>query len=594
MKLFFKSKQKEFEDRMFPVAQREQELAKKEAEIAALHADTEARHKGLMQRIESQELWFQTRENTVRDAENKVRDQVLRAERRQQELTQQYNDTQERLKLLKVEQTDIESRDRDVKWKEQQLQLHQTELREKERKLHERMLELNSVSDKNDLVTSELNLKIAMLEVSKQEVANKQNRLLIAQTDYEEKLADLESKWKICEATNLRAQEKERLISEQLESVTAKEREFDEKLYEINNRWETLLAREAEVVRSTAALESGEKELLEWMVELMSQQQLVQTTNGKPMSPSPGPQLITQKFDLPKLEPADLSSATVVRMQLRRIQEYYIGSTIKKELKQVKSSEKANKNVNLLDLKDWDVVGQCMENEARDKILEEEVQQLLTMFHSYIHKFPSLTCKDITPPAPFTESDRKVILDCTLVEQTSSGEYDFILELLNWPLSNRLNTTSELQLVNSIVSWYKRIRKLAHDREMELLRTRKAALEKAVTALATRESQHPAMFPHKLSPLWEKASMLVQSQRRTVAASVLQRLMRRGPSHDKIAAIAAQRVLALEAREAEKLNNKVKKKNPLEGDPVPEHIRKHYSLTPPSTTLPPISPEKST
>lgn len=284
---FFKQRQREYEEKLFPLAAREQELVRREMEAQAMDHDLELKYKQLNKHVATEEEKEKLRDKAFRDREQTLRDQMTLIERKQSELDQLNNHLTEKQRLLKAEQVESDGRDREIKWREEQLRILQNELSEWRAKLVKWEARVAADEESVRVDQARLALKLSSLELRDTELSEKSSRLLAV--DEEIQRRDAATKATAATTAQLRAvlieeqsqlQEQTKTLSEKLRAVAAAEKTVEVKANELSSL-------EASLKSLAKSLKEKEKNIKCWILELQFREQ--QMVGGNALSSALSP-----------------------------------------------------------------------------------------------------------------------------------------------------------------------------------------------------------------------------------------------------------------------------------------------------------------
>lgn len=285
---FFKQRQREYEEKLFPLAAREQELVRREMEAHAMNHDLEVKYKQLNKHVAAEEEKEKVRDKSFRDREQALRDQMSQTERRQQELEQLNQHLTEKQRLLKAEHVENDGRDREIKWREEQLRIAQAEMTELKTKLIKWEGKLAVDEETNRVEQSRVSMRQAELALRETEIAEKTNKLLAMDEDIQRReelskktLESVNSSLTTSERQRAEVEEAKRLVDMQQKDLAAREdgiREKESRLSEIEQRLRL----------QTKALDEKESAVKSWIMELQYREQSSGSTAAATTKFQPG------------------------------------------------------------------------------------------------------------------------------------------------------------------------------------------------------------------------------------------------------------------------------------------------------------------
>lgn len=276
---FYKLRQREYEEKLFPLAAREQELVRREMEAQAMNHDLELKYKQLNKHVAAEEEKEKLRDKSFRDREQALRDQMSQTERRQQELEQLNTHLNEKQRLLKAEHVESDGRDRDIKWREEQLRLAQNELTELKTKLIKWEGKIAVDEEVNRVEHARLSMKFAEFALRESETAEKTNKLLALDEDIQRR-EELSKKTMDVVNESMQRAEQERT------EVQATKRQAGALMQDLANREEQIVEKENRLsdqdkkLRMQAkVLDDKENAIKAWIMELQYREQNVTGTS---------------------------------------------------------------------------------------------------------------------------------------------------------------------------------------------------------------------------------------------------------------------------------------------------------------------------
>lgn len=270
---YFKQRQREYEEKLFPLAAREQELVRREMEAQAMNHDLEIKYKQLNKHVAAEEEKEKVRDKSFRDREQTLRDQMAHTERRQQELEQLNQHLSEKQRLLKAEHVENDGRDREIKWREEQLRIAQTEMTELKTKLIKWEGKLVVDEEANRVEQSRVTMRQAELALRETEITEKTNKLLAMDEDIQRR-EDLSKRTLEAVNESLLKSERERTeVEEAKDCVNKKQKELADREETIREKEGRLNEVEQRLRLQTKILDEKEKAIKSWIMELQYRDQ---------------------------------------------------------------------------------------------------------------------------------------------------------------------------------------------------------------------------------------------------------------------------------------------------------------------------------
>lgn len=290
---YFRQRQREYEEKLFPLAAREQELLRREAEAQAMDHDLELKYKTLNRHVASEEEKEKSREKTFRDREQQLRDLMAATDRRQQEQEQTATHLNEKQRLLKAEQLESDGRDRELKWREDNCRAAQHENADLKAKLVQWEGSLAVKEESVQALLAQAQLKLAELELKDTIVAEKTAKLLAmdqAAQDRETSSAQAEAAAKAVAKRVEQEQQKAQAESERLAKVA---QDLSQREAGIASQEKKLQEWDEKLRHLQTSLEDRERGIKAWVLELQYREQQQQqggaTHNGDGGSAGMGP-----------------------------------------------------------------------------------------------------------------------------------------------------------------------------------------------------------------------------------------------------------------------------------------------------------------
>lgn len=276
----FKQRQREYEEKLFPLAAREQELVRREMEAQAMDHDLELKYKQLNKHIAAEEEKEKVRDKSFRDREQALRDQMAVTERKQQELDQLNIHLTEKQRLLKAEQVENDGRDREIKWREEQLRILQTELSDLKTKLIKWESKLSTDDEAIRLEQSKVSLKVATLELKETELVEKTSRLLSMDEDIQKRDLRIQAMQREVEETYRRLEGDRSMMETSKAQLASQTLAVTEAEARARQRDQLLQAQETKLRNQAKALQEKEKSIKCWIMELQFREEQMQHHKG--------------------------------------------------------------------------------------------------------------------------------------------------------------------------------------------------------------------------------------------------------------------------------------------------------------------------
>jgi hypothetical protein len=270
---FFKQRQREYEEKLFPLAAREQELVRREMEAHAMNHDLEVKYKQLNKHVAAEEEKEKVRDKAFRDREQALRDQMGQTERRQQELEQLNQHLTEKQRLLKAEHVENDGRDREIKWREEQLRIAQAEMTELKTKLIKWEGKLAVDEEANRVEQSRVSMRQAELALRETEIAEKTNKLLAMDEDIQRR-EDLSKRTLESVNASLLSSERQRAeVEDAKRSIQTTQSDLAARESGIRDKEARLNEVEQRLRLQTKALDEKESAIKSWIMELQYREQ---------------------------------------------------------------------------------------------------------------------------------------------------------------------------------------------------------------------------------------------------------------------------------------------------------------------------------
>jgi hypothetical protein len=497
-----KSKQREYDQKLFPLAAREQELFRREQEAKAMEADLDSRLKAFNKRVASEEERDRLKEKSLRELEAKAKDLLALAEKKQQEADQFSQHLTEKQRLVKAEQVEVDSRDREVKWRDEQLRVSLIEHNDVKIKLANWEKSLSSREE-------ELNVALAALELGRSEVgvrdltvAERLTRLLDAEKDIQER--ELRAAETIRNAEVMQAsaaaraatlQEREQRVAEQSADLAHLSTQLADYERRLNTEEESLQQRRRQQ-------DEKEKAIKQWILELQFREQQIIAAAKKSGSGGGGvgthqPQAAGGS-DLAPATPTTNFSSAIVKMSLDDVQSAYMGAVTKRSQATATRKEHLRRPVDIASLEP-DGFDLRLQAAAATVEMEQNLQRMERLFEDSCTRYYCVN--DEVKQKIFSPSERSQIAALLRNVAKHADELQFLTSVVllggakapaaPGKLAHALAAFGEDFSANQWLSYYTVVREAALTRRGSVIAARAGEMQDFVEAVANKAAAYP-------------------------------------------------------------------------------------------------------
>lgn len=500
-----KAKQREYDQKLFPLAAREQELFRREQEAKALDADLDGRLKAFNKRIAIEEEKDRAKEKSLRDLESKAKDLLALAEKKQTEADQFAQHLQEKQRLVKAEQVEVDSRDREVKWRDEQLRLALMEHNDVKLKLANWEKSMSVREEDLHVATAALELKKAEVGVRELTVAERLTRLLDAEKDIQDRETRATDACRNAEASVALAaqraatlQERERRIAEQsleLATLSVQLKEHDTRLRSDSVGLEQTRRQQDE----------KEKAIKEWILELQFREQSLAGGGGANSTPGTG----GGGGDAGPAGPTTHFSSGILKMQLDDVQSAYMGAVAKRSKTTDSRKELQRRPVDMAALPP-DGFDRRLQAAAATCELEAHARRIERAFADASARVYCLP--DERKAAIFAAGERTILNGHLYTAATKADELQFLSVVLlggqkaptaAGKLTHALASFGEGFGVGQWLAYYNIVREAAVARRGQVIAARGAAMQDFTDAVLGKA----AAFPEELGPRTDRRAV---------------------------------------------------------------------------------------
>lgn len=534
-----KLRDKQYQERLYPLATREQELNRREVEVHNSEIELESKMRSVSKKVQLEEEKDRAKEKSFREQEARLKDMAAKNEKRNQEAEAQLASLAERSKQIKSEQVELETRDREVKWKEEQLRLATNEVHETKRRLMEWEKSLDIKREESETILSEVQNARSAIDVKELELSERLNKLLGAESDLQQREQALHARevamMKLEEASGNRAHaltEANMKLREQLS-------ELDETKADLEAKLKLILMKEEDHEKKAAALLEREGALKNWILELDFRESTLNRKENMLMNAASTGTGAVASNGPARLKPIPAKSASevlphrfnagLVQMQLQQLQNAYIGAALRREQNNVMQRDAERKGVDLLDLR-RDEYTALLEAETVAVEMEEQVGELEKELNHFTAKYFTLTAEQIDEC--FAESERQMLITVLEKEDDAREETAFLAAIsATHPTSvadlNNKGSSAQNALYQSLMKWHAGIRQYIADRRKAILAGRLSRLTEAREMFVAKTSEFPSLFPDYKMLLEAAETNSLKQQRRRGSHNLRSAMVRR-------------------------------------------------------------------
>ena len=498
-----KAKQREYDQKLFPLAAREQELFRREQEAKALEADLDSRLKAFNKRVVIEEEKDRAKEKSLRELEAKAKELLALAEKKQTEADQFSLHLNEKQRLVKAEQVEVDSRDREVKWRDEQLRVSLIEHNEFKLKMANWEKALSMKEEELNVATAAFELQKAEVGVKELTVAERLTRLLDAEKDLQERelkanetLRNADDIVSSAAARASAVQEREKTITDQsldLTKLSCQLRDFEKRLK----------SEEEDLQRRRRSQDEKEKAIKEWILELQYREQtLADQAASSANNHSSG--------DVANSTPTTNFTSGIVKMQLDDVQSAYMGAVSKRSHNAAAKKEALRRPVDIGSLepdtfdKNLRTAASLCEMESNARRIEKVFADLSTRYYCV---------QDEKKDEMFSQSEQTQITGILTEVAKQADELQFLSIVL---LGGMKAPSSAAKLANSLAAfgedfsvgqwmdYYNVVRESTTARKSTVIACRAAAMQDFVELVSSKS----AAFPEDFGPRQDRKDVL--------------------------------------------------------------------------------------
>ena len=483
-----RTRKKEYEDKLFPLAAREQELIRREGEVHALEVELESKMRAFSKKVQYEEERDRQREKMYKEQESKLKEQTVAVDKKYNDAEALLAQVSEKSKAVKAEQVELESRDREVKWRDDQLRAAHQEAQETKNKLIKWERALAQREEELNVLSAELQLQKTTMESKELELGERLSKLLSAEKEVKDLEQDTTSRMQRVEHMESVAterinstQQRESRISEDLAAVEATKAESDELVQLAQDK----VAAATKLVKE---VEERERALKDWIIELqVKEQQLekreAQLGHGRGVGGvSPAP---TSHGQGQVSATAGLSS-----MSLRQVQDLYIGATAKQAARVAAQKEAKRKPTDSSTMPD-PFIARAEEVQSLNE-LKVDVKEMETQFSHWVARYyciPNDRLETI-----FNKAEHQQFLSMLDAEDKFNEEMIFLAHLIGDENAGKM-TGMNFTTVAQWQQFYNGVIKQAMARKRELLSVRLGHLATWNELFSMKAESFPEDFP---------------------------------------------------------------------------------------------------
>ena len=394
-------RQAEFEDKMLPLAAREQELLRREAEMKHLEGELDQKQRAFAKKLHLEEERDRQREKQNREQETRAKEVMAKIEQRQGDTDQALQLLNDKHRQIKAEQVELETRDRDVKWRDEQLRAAFSEVSAIKTRLVKWEAELHMAQEALETKKAEMALQQHEHLAKEMTLTDRVAKVLEAERELSAREAAIEKDQGRVDTVAQAVQEKHSSTEKALSDAETLRTDLRAAREALDREREAAANKEAALTRRQTKVEEKEKAVQQWAAEVQFREAQVTKKEAELLGDGgrgagagggagSGAALLRRSagagHGLNGNGPAPVSRG-MVQVQLRRVQDSYIGATAK-PMSMVTSS---NGVIPKLVATDYDAA----ELEEREMDLDDSVADLSSEFTLAVARFYALSESDV-------------------------------------------------------------------------------------------------------------------------------------------------------------------------------------------------------